>query len=129
MFIRWQRRRSSAPASWRREAVHLSAILAQSVRVEGKPVQRHIAYLAGIGDEIEQLGDIILRCRFWEQVTRKLDGLGKRVSPEDRRRIETAIAKRVSCPTEDQYKQWHRQRVALLGPNWVRPALTHWPHT
>jgi hypothetical protein len=130
MFVRWLSRKSSATARWRRNKVHWSAILVESVRVKGKPTQRHIAYLAGIDerwlDKTEQ-ANVSAQWRFWEQVTRKLDDLSKQVSAEDRRSIETAIAKKVPCPTRKQYDGWKRQALALLGPEWVRPAVKYWP--
>ena len=80
MFVRWQRR---APAWWRQEPhtrkhppaphtrksppAHWAAILVESVRVEGKPKQRHIAYLAEIKED--RLGELTGRCRFYVDVS------------------------------------------------------------
>jgi hypothetical protein len=57
--------------------------LVESVRVDGKPRQRHIAYLGSIASD--SLGSPAPR--FWYDVTSKLKRLGNRVGPEDYERI------------------------------------------
>src|SRR5215469_1274577 len=47
MFIRWIERPSKTPGVY---TTSLSAILAESKRVDGRPRQRHIAYISGIQD-------------------------------------------------------------------------------
>jgi predicted transcriptional regulator len=42
---------------------------------------------------------------WWDGLNKRLDQLGKRISQEDRRRIEAAIAKKVPRPTKKQYDQ------------------------
>jgi hypothetical protein len=92
----------------------------------GKPRQRHIASLASIREH-QIINDVRYRSRFWDQVTRNLDRLRNKVSADDRRRIEAALAERVPCPTRKQYDQWKADALARLGPKWVKPALAHWP--
>src|SRR5262245_22011983 len=93
MYVRWQLYQSQARDSSMRERrephARLKAILVESVRVGGRPRQRHIAFLGSVAIDG---GD---RRRFWYDVTTKLDRLSNRVSPDDRQRIEAAIAKRV----------------------------------
>jgi len=48
-----------------------------------------------------------------------MDGLANRVLPEDRKKVECAIAERVPRPTPDEYKQAARDRVQSLGWDWV----------
>jgi hypothetical protein len=127
MYIRWLVYQSHALASWKRNAVgnRLTAIVVESVRVDGKPRQRHIASLASIRER--EMDDVRRRCQFWEQVTHKLDRLDNRVSADDRRRIEAALAERVSCPTRKQYDRFKSEALALIGPKWVKPAVERWP--
>ena len=51
MFVRWtsRARRTSefGPNRWGEEDVHHRAILVEAVRIDGKPRQRHVAYLVG----------------------------------------------------------------------------------
>jgi hypothetical protein len=69
MYIRWQSRKRRFPQFGRwgkrvrgerklaytregtsKQDVHWSAILVENVRIDGKPTQRHVAYLAGFTD-------------------------------------------------------------------------------
>jgi hypothetical protein len=128
MFIRWLTYESAIPlSSWRRpKDKRLTAILVESVRVDGKPRQRHIASLASIRED-QIINDVGYRCSFWERITRKLDRLRNKVSADDRRRIEAALAKRVPCPTRKQYDQWKAPILERWGPKRIKPALAHWP--
>ena len=138
MFVRWQRR---APAWWRQEphtrkhppAPHTrksppaqwAAILVESVRVEGKPKQRHIAYLAGIKED--RLGELTGRCRFYMDVVATLDRLGNQVSAAERKRVETALMRKVPCPTCQEYQEFNRHVIQVLGPGYARPVPERWP--
>jgi hypothetical protein len=54
MFVRWQRSRTQALIPWRcakTERTRLKAILVESVRVDGKPRQKHIAFLGSIASD------------------------------------------------------------------------------
>ena len=105
MFIRWIER----PSKDGHDFTAMSAILAESKRVNGKPRQRHIAYLGGITDDaIEHLGS---RYDFWNQVTAAFDKLDNQVTPSDRQRFETAIAARVPRPTADEHARVIRERA------------------
>jgi hypothetical protein len=76
MFLRWQKRKrkSRAFGGGRRDTdTHWAAILAESVRVDGEPTQRHVAYLGGITDSgIEADAQ---RALFWQKATEQLDRL------------------------------------------------------
>ena len=52
MFIKWHRRPLKRVKIWLSETedTHWAAILVESHRVDGKPRQRHIAYLGGINE-------------------------------------------------------------------------------
>jgi hypothetical protein len=123
MFVRWQSRRSSAPPWWRSDAVNWAAILVEADGTDGEP--RQIAYLGEIAES--EISDVATQCGFWERVTRILDDLGDCISAEDRQHIEKAIAHKVPCPTEKQYRLWKAQIEAVLGQGSVTPVLWHWP--
>jgi hypothetical protein len=114
MFVRWQLYRSQALTRHHRkrndERARLKAVLVESVRVDGKPRQKHIAFL---GSTSIDGGD---RRRFWYEVTTSLDRLDNRVSPQDRKRIVAAITKRLGerPPTRAQTEQFKRDRDLLL---------------
>ena len=57
MFVRWQTRTRRARAFGRdpNTDTHWAAILAESSRIDGKPTQRHIAYLGGITESAIEL--------------------------------------------------------------------------
>jgi hypothetical protein len=115
MFVRWQLYRSHALDTRLRKQndkhARLKAVLVESVRVDGRPRQKHIAFL---GSTSIDGGD---RPRFWYQVTTSLDRLANRVSPQDRKRILAAITKRLGepPPTREQIEQFKRQRDQLLN--------------
>jgi len=135
MFVRWTSRKRRVPAygyqgkqlrdhssPWgfvrtRRETntqdVHWRAIMVEAVRVDGKPKQRHVAYLGGITQSA--IAIIHQRCWFWDRVTQRLDRLRNRILPEDRRRIEAAVAQRVPRPTKAQYARCVRDRNSWLA--------------
>lgn len=75
------------------------AILVESKRVDGKPKQRHIAYL---GSFKEHWRDVVqYRVQWWQDMSERLDRLGNLITPDDRRRIEAALAKRMPPVTAE----------------------------
>jgi hypothetical protein len=105
MFVRWQSRERRSAAYGRSSApdVHWAAILVESARVKGKTTQKHIAYLGGIRESA--IAIIHQRCWWWDALNKRLDQLGNRISQENRRRIEAAIAKKVRRLSKKQYDQ------------------------
>jgi hypothetical protein len=91
MFVRWQKYRNK-PAT--------TAILVEGVRVDGKPRQRHLAYLGSF--RREWVKDTHYRSWWWHHVAERLDRLGNRISPDDRHRIEAALAAKVRRVTAKQ---------------------------
>jgi hypothetical protein len=67
MFVRWQRRDTSPTK--RQHKLRLAASLVESVRIEGTPRSRHVAYLGNIIET--QIADAKARCRFWEGEARQ----------------------------------------------------------
>jgi hypothetical protein len=100
----WLRTRRSADGSSLGQDIHWAAILAESTRVDGKPTQRHIAYLGGITDSA--LEHPAHRGYFWQEVMQRLDQLANRVLKDDRTRIEEAIAEKVPRLTRQEYDAW-----------------------
>jgi hypothetical protein len=99
MYVRWQKyKRRSKPWEGRehRWVLHWRAILVESKRINGKPRQIHIAYLAGFLRH--NLRRVESRVRLWERIEARLDKLGKRVSPDDRKRIVAALAEKAGKP-------------------------------
>ena len=62
-------------------------MLVETVRIDGKPHQRYLAYLGSLQADRRD------RPRFWYDVTRKLDQC--RLSREERKRIKSTIAKKI----------------------------------
>ena len=72
MYVRWQQYRSRARNPWQRECndrrARLKAILVESVRVDGKPRQKHIAFLGSL--EVSAVDDAGSgHAHFWRDVT------------------------------------------------------------
>ena len=65
MFVRWQtrERRNRAFGGDKGPGMHWSAILVEGQRIDGKPVQRHVAYLGGITESAIELP--AQRAFFW----------------------------------------------------------------
>jgi hypothetical protein len=137
MYVRWQKYRSQARGERQRqrkdECARLKAVLVESVRVDGKPRQRHIAFLASLETGRDRRKDLAKdakdaryfehctrmelsgRARFWITVGEVLDRLDNRIAPEDRARIEASIAERVARPSPEQIQAWLQGREALLA--------------
>jgi hypothetical protein len=109
MFVRWISRLYVTPEADDTQQTAWSAVLVESRRVNGKPRQRHIAYLGGINDAgIRHLGS---RCEFWEQVIAAFHRLGNQVAREDCKRFQAAIAAKVRRPTAEQQRAFARKRA------------------
>ena len=91
MFVKWQKRTRRSRAFGPRTDTHWAAILAESSRVDGKPTQRHIAYLGGITESAIELP--AQRAFFWQEVAQQLDQLA--LPKDDRARIEAAVEAKV----------------------------------
>jgi hypothetical protein len=117
MYVRWQTYRSQALDPNHRarndKRARLKAILVESVRVDGKPRQKHIAFLGGIASDAS-IGGAGGK-RFWRDVTAKLKRLGNRIGPEDYERILASIAAKVGGrPTEAELEQFERECEQLM---------------
>ena len=92
--MRWQSRKLNKNTRWRKRGdVHWRAILIENVRVDGKPTQRHIAYLGGITERNIAHEKPAHRIYFWNGVEQKLAVLN--FSAKERTAIMQVIAKKV----------------------------------
>jgi len=119
MYVRWQsrRRRTSAYGPWEEGDIHWRAILVENTRADGKPRQKHIAYLVGFTESRIKIA--VQRCYLWDAVSARLDDLGNRITAADRERIEAAIAEKVPRPTVAEYKDEARRSVQEYGWKWL----------
>jgi len=110
MFVRWQASKSTKAG---RDVVNrYRAILVESVRVDGKPRQRHVAFLASYEPSRLEADPLSTRRYVWARASDALDKLGKRLSPEQRKQIERAMAKRIKPTTEKQNKKLEADSAA-----------------
>jgi hypothetical protein len=131
MYVRWQSRKRRKPqfghygktirdarrggdrfiarAGTNERDQHWRAILVENVRIDGKPTQRHVAYLGGITESGIEI--VAQRCFFWDKVRERLDAL--RLTDADRRQIEATVAERVPRPTRKQQRAVERNLRAL----------------
>jgi hypothetical protein len=113
MFIRWQyRQRKRAKFGRHKSDTHWRAILVESVRIDGKPRQRHIAYLVGFTESASRLP---AQQRFvWEHIEKQFKRLGKLIPAKDRQAILAALIKKIGKPpTKAQREKLDRQRAKL----------------
>ena len=101
MYVRWQRR-----MALKRHKIRYDFALVENIGVEGKPTQRHIAYLGSVdAGSIKRRDGLPDRFDFWNGVAERLDALGGRISAEDRQRFEAAIAEKVPRPSKQESNQ------------------------
>jgi hypothetical protein len=115
--VRMRSGRSSQFGRWGDGDTHWSAVIVENVRIDGRPTQRHIAYLVGF---TESWAAVPAQQRFlWDAIKAKLDHLGNRISPQDRKRIEAIMVARIGKPpTKAQRAKLDRRCRQLLGDDW-----------
>jgi hypothetical protein len=110
VFVRWQwygdRRRKSGRHWWRVQAADAHAVLVESYRVDGKPRQRHVAYLGSVHSDL----DVHDRAWFWHRMNAKLDALSNRIPAAERPKIEAALAAKVPPVTAEEVTAFDLQR-------------------
>ena len=156
MYVRWQSRKRQRPAfgGWHGEVrdefgyvynkrdsllrtrkradgsigqdVRWTAVLVESVRTCGQPRSRHIALLGSItesGMEIDSQ-----RRHFWDAVLDRLDRLANRISIEDRRRIEVAIALKVPRLSREEHDASIKRSKEFFAGFGYQPAIDYKPY-
>jgi len=108
MFVRWQNSKTVSRRKRQGKVNRCRAILVENARIDGKPKQRYIAFLASYDPDPSPWNDGP-KTGFWRQAKLKLDRLSNRVSPEERLKIETALAARVPRPTPEEQERGDRQ--------------------
>jgi hypothetical protein len=124
MYIRWQsRKRNRAKFGGGHQDIGWSAILVESVRVDGKPKQQHVAYLAGFTESA--IAAHPAQQRFvWDRIEDKLKRLGNRISDEDRDAIVKAVIQKIGKPpTKAQRDALDRSREEFMGALHSIPPL------
>src|SRR5262249_1486879 len=102
-----------ASASTGKQDRHWRAILVENVRVDGKPTQRHVAYLAGFTESA--LAIPAQQYFLWQQIEEQLDRLHNRIPAKDRKQIEAVLIKKIGQPpTKAQRAMFERRRKELL---------------
>jgi hypothetical protein len=96
MFVRWKKR----PLS--RGDFDLCAVVVASERIDGKPRQRYIKYLAGIS--ISSIDDRYSVWRFWEKVDHKLNSIAS-LDAEKRQYLRGQVALRVPVLSEAETQE------------------------
>lgn len=112
MFVRWQKRARQWPkygSHWndddtRRKDAHWAAILVESVRIDGKPRQRHVAYLGSIVESALTEETKCHRGYFWRDIKERLDRLDNRIPAKDRVAIEKKIAEKVPPISDGEFQ-------------------------
>jgi hypothetical protein len=118
MYLRWQSRKRERPQfGWQGQDTRWSAVIVETARIGGKPKQRHVAYLVGFTESAIKID--AQRCHLWDHISARLDQLGNQITPDDREKIEAAIAKKVRRPTVAEYKEVARDCVQILGWRWI----------
>jgi hypothetical protein len=113
MFIRWQEYRSVA--TWHQgepPIKRVKAVLVESVRVNGKPRQKHVAFIASYNGRDEP-NELRTRCIFWRWARKRLKEL--KLTPKQCRQIEVMLAKRIKPPTKRQTAAHERDTKALFA--------------
>ena len=108
MYVKWQRRTRKRGG----RSPLLTAVLVESRRVDGKPRQNHVAYLASIRErsigERESAHD-----RFWANVDVRLDELD--LDAETRANIEARILERVPRVTAENRAEFEAAEASIAS--------------
>ncbi len=113
MFVRWKRRESSCkPSVYGRDraadrGATISAVLVESIRVEGKPRQKFICHLAKLCERRRDYESTPFI--FWEDALKKLDSLP--LDEDARKKIEVQLAAKIPRPSDAEMTEFVRGRA------------------
>jgi hypothetical protein len=131
MYVKWEDRLNRTGTA---------AVLVEAQRIEGKPRQRHIAYLGTYTNSLYSLEEgeyhdehnVHRRAWFWHGMTQRLAKLN--LSAEQRSHIKTLVAKRLPKPTEAEITVYDQKERARIRKHHGWPddanfpgAFLHWP--
>jgi hypothetical protein len=122
MYVRWKKRISHAKKSWIREdhGATLSAELVESVRIDGKPRQKVIAFIHSIRDT--EVSSLTSRYYFWYEVTKKMRHYPfYTCTDEQKAKIITGLAKVVPLLTDEEFKSEQERTRSVIG-EWSMPV-------
>ena len=111
MYVRWRRKQR---VDRHKLGPLLCAELVESRRVEGAPRQRTVAYLGGIREGSIEVAPS-RHLDFWRGGARRLDKLGDDLAPEDREKVETALAKKVRRVTDAERAELDEMLARLMA--------------
>jgi len=118
VFVHWQSRECGRSSLGGNDCnVRWAATVAENMRVNSEPVQRHLAKLISFTED--QIKHPAQRCLIWDHVTERLDKLGNRINTADREMIEAAVAAKVPRPTPEEYKATARDFIQTFGWKWA----------
>jgi hypothetical protein len=89
------------------------AVLVEAIRVDGRPRQRVVAYLASWAKQYDYRMNSYRRERFWRQARRALDKLS--LPPDARARIEARLAERVPGFTAEEIAAQEQQAATAMA--------------
>jgi hypothetical protein len=113
MYVRWKKRESRARRGYVETVqnpdppVILTAMAVESVRVDGKPRQRIVAYLGTIWER--NIEHVWRRHYFWEAADKALNAMPQ----PHRSKIEAELLAKVKRPTEAEFEVFRLESEAL----------------
>ncbi len=122
MFVRWKKRTSHAKKSWIRDdhGATLSAELVESVRIDGKPRQKVVAFIHSIREP--EVSSLTSRYYFWYEVTKKMRHYPfYSLTDEQKAKIVTGLAKVVPLLTDEEFQSEQERTRSVIG-EWSMPV-------
>jgi hypothetical protein len=120
MYVKWEDRLSRRGTA---------AVLVEARRIDGKPRQRHIAYLAtypgGLWSIGEDAHNVHTRTWFWYRLTQRLAKLD--LSAKQQKHVKASVAKRLPKPTQDEITAYDQARQAGTWEGRGFPRRVNWP--
>jgi hypothetical protein len=117
MFVHWQNSKSVARWNARVEKINrCRAVLIERIPIDGKCKATYVATIASYVPDGRN--PIMERRNFWKRARERLDKLCDRVTPEDRAKIEAALALRVPPTTPQEEYQAEREGVESMVRLW-----------
>jgi len=109
MYVRWNRKKRTKDITWvKEEGDFLYAVLVENTRIDGKPRQKSIKYLGGIGERQNTYTQI----RFWEHADQNLSAIY--LDGSTRNKIIDKLKEKVPRPSEEELSAWRELRRKRL---------------